>query len=256
MKVFIGVYIFILGTIFASFFGVIIDRVPQGLSIVKPGSRCDNCGHELKWYENIPILSYLLLGRKCSNCKCKIDSFLFVYEIIGGLSLLFIYIRYGLTIECLLVELVTLMMLLIGGFDYKTNTILNIFIYILVVLVLGLFTYRVFVLDKYYLDYVLSALLGLIFFLSLKLIMSKILKKDALGTGDIYLVTIMGLCFTPFEQLLSIMIGSLTGSIITLAKLKLSKTQRDEEIAFCPYLCLGYYVVFIFGSILVKVLVG
>lgn len=256
MKVIIGIYVFILGTVLASFFGVIIDRAPRGLSILKPASKCDYCGHKLKIYENIPIFSYLFLKGRCSECKTKIDSFLFVYELIGGFSLLFVFIKYGLTYECLFIELIVVMMLLIGGYDYKTNTILNIFLYILTALCLGLFAYRVFVLKEYFLDYIFGALLGLVFFLSVKLIMTKILKKDALGSGDVILVTIMGLCFEPFEQLLAIMFASLIGSIVSIVLIKLSKTHREEEIAFCPYLCLGYYIVFIFGNVLLKMLVG
>ena len=256
MRVLIGIYIFILGTIFGSFFGVIIDRLPKGESIVSPASRCDNCGHVLKWYENIPLFSYLFLGRKCSNCKTKIDGFLFIYELIGGLSLLLIYLKFGISFECLFIESITLVMLLIAGYDYKTNTILNIFLYILAILCVGLFVYRVFVLRYFFLSYVLSSLLGLVFFLSVKLIMNKILKKESLGSGDIYLVTILGIAFDPVEQLLAILFASLIGSIISIAMIKLDKRQRDAGIAFCPYLCLGYYIVFMFGEVLAKFLVG
>lgn len=255
MNVLLGIYIFILGTIFASFFGVIIDRTPRSLSIVTPPSHCDYCGHVLKWYENIPIFSYLFLKGRCSKCDVKINKFLFIYELIGGLSLLFVFVRYGKTIECLFIELIVLMLLLIAGYDFKTNTILNIFVYILTALCLALFIYRVFVLKHFYLDYIFGALLGLLFFLTVKLVMGKILKKDALGTGDVILVTIMGFCFGPFEQLLSIMFASLIGSIISIIAIKLNKSHRDEQIAFCPYLCLGYYIVFIFGEILIKLLV-
>ena len=90
MKVLLGIYVFFLGSVFASFFGVIIDRVPRGVSIVSPASKCDYCGHVLKWYENIPIFSYLFLKGKCSNCKTKIPCFLFVLEIVSGVSLLLV----------------------------------------------------------------------------------------------------------------------------------------------------------------------
>ena len=254
INVIIGAYIFVLGSIFASFFGVIIDRVPVEKSIISPKSKCDNCGHELKWYENIPIFSYIFLGGKCSKCKCKINKFLFIYEIIGGLSLLLVFIKYGLTVECIIIELIVLMMLLIAGYDYKTNLILDVFLYILAFLNICLFCYRVFILKYYWLNYVISALIGLLFFGIIKIVMSKILNKDALGTGDIYLVTIMGLSFIPIKHLLAISIASLVGSIFAIILIKLSKKQREAEIAFCPYLCLGYYIIFIFGEYLLKLL--
>lgn len=256
MNVLISIYLFFIGSVFASFFGVIIDRVPKGNSIVAPASQCDNCGHKLKWYENIPIFSYIFLGGKCSSCKTKISCFLFVLEIIGGLSALFIFLKYGLTVECLLIGLISLMLLLIGGFDYKTNLVLNIFLYIIAALSICLFAYRVFVLKMYYLDYVVSLLIGLVFFLSVKLIMSKILKKEALGDGDIYLVTIMGLCFKPIELLISIFISSFVGSVISIVLIKTNKTNRNDEIAFCPYLCFGFYIMFLFSDFFNRLLVG
>ena len=85
--------------------------------------------------------------------------------------------------------------------------------------------------------------------------MSKIMKRDALGTGDIILVSIMGLCFEPFEHLLALTLGSLCGSILNIVLIKLNKTNRNEEIAFCPYLCFGYYSMFILGSFFSKLLV-
>lgn len=254
MDVLIGLYLFVLGTIFASFFGVIIDRVPRGQSIVKPSSRCDNCGHELKWYENIPLLSYLILGGKCSNCKSKIGSFFFIYELIGGLSMLFVFIKFGYSIECILISLITLAMLLIAGFDYKTNTILDLFIWILLILCLSTFGYRVLCLNYDYKPYIYSVILGLIFFISVKLIMSKILKKDALGSGDVILVTVLGLIVEPFEQLLAILVSSLTGSIITILLILLKKNQKSDLVPFCPYLFFGYYIVMLFGNYLTHLL--
>ncbi|RKX23815.1 MAG: prepilin peptidase, partial [Candidatus Zixiibacteriota bacterium] len=64
---------FILGTVIGSFLNVCIYRIPAGKSIVSPPSSCPNCGHQIRWYQNIPILSYLLLGAKCASCKTKIS---------------------------------------------------------------------------------------------------------------------------------------------------------------------------------------
>lgn len=254
MKVLFGVYIFVLGSIFASFFGVIIDRVPRNLSIVKPSSRCDNCGHVLKWYENIPVFSFLFLKGRCSKCHERIGTFSFIYEVIGGLSLLLVYLKYGLTIECLLVILISLVMLLIAGYDYKTHRILNVCLWVLLGSCVLLLIYRVCFLKYSIVPYILSVVLAVLFFLLLKIIMNKILNKESLGSGDIYMVGIMGLVFEPFELVLSILIASLSGSIISLLKIKFGKNQRDDEIAFCPYLCFGFYMMFIFGNVFIKLL--
>lgn len=254
MKVLFGIYVFALGSIFASFFGVIIDRVPRNLSIVKPSSRCDYCGHELNWYENIPVFSYLFLKGRCSKCHENIGSFNFFYELIGGISLLLIYLKFGLTIECLLVSLVSLVMLLIAGYDYKTHTVLNVCLWVLFGCCALLLIYRICFLKYPITPYIFSILLAVIFFLLLKVIMNKVLNKESLGSGDIYLVGIMGLVFEPFELILAILIASLTGSIISLLKIKFGKNQREDEIAFCPYLCIGFYMIFIFGDIFIRLL--
>ena len=254
MKTLVGIYVFILGTIFASFFGVIIDRVPKGKSIVLPSSKCDECGHVLKWYENIPLISYIVLKGRCSKCKSKIGSFFFVYELIGGLSLFFVYYKFGITLTGLLVAIITLVMLLIAGYDYKTNTILNVTLIVLALSCIALFLYRVCYYKHDYMDYAFSVLLGFIFFFTVRVVMNKLLKKESLGSGDIYLVSIMGIAFEPFEHLLAILISSLVGSIISIALIRNKSIQKDSEIPFGPFLCLGYYLIFIFGNILTNYL--
>ena len=127
IDIFVGIVYAIFGAIFASFFGVVISRVPQGLSIVKPASRCDNCGHELRWYENIPIFSFIFLKGKCKECGQKIGAFSLVYEIIGALVMVLTYVHFRISIELIFATCIVLLMLLIGGYDYKTNTILDIF---------------------------------------------------------------------------------------------------------------------------------
>lgn len=84
-----------LGLSFGSFFNVLIARIPEGLSIVRPGSRCPKCGHVLTWYENVPVLSWLWLRGKCSKCKAPISPRYIVVEILTGLLYLACYLRFG-----------------------------------------------------------------------------------------------------------------------------------------------------------------
>ena len=69
MELYYIIVMFVFGTVFGSFYNVVGDRLPDGKSIVRPGSHCPKCGHELKPLELIPILSYLFQGGKCKNCK-------------------------------------------------------------------------------------------------------------------------------------------------------------------------------------------
>ena len=85
MEIFYKIMFFIIGAVMGSFFHVVATRLSNDESIIKPGSHCPKCNHYLKWYENIPIISYLLLRGKCSKCKSKIPLSYIVVEIVTGL---------------------------------------------------------------------------------------------------------------------------------------------------------------------------
>lgn len=256
MDIIISIYLFILGSIFASFFGVIISRVPNNLSIIKPASHCENCNHELKWYENIPVFSYLYLRGKCSECKTKIGFFGFILEILGGISFVLAYLAFGFSLETVFVLAITAILLLIGGFDYKTNTILDIFWIIFLILSGGLFAYRVLILNYSFNSYLIGVLVGFIFFMSIKVIGKLILGGDCLGGGDVILMSIAGLILGWDGLLLSVLIASVLGSIIELTLIKLGKKDRDSEIAFCPYLVLGIFVALLYGNPIIEFYLG
>ena len=76
MQIYYGIVYFVLGTILGSFYNVVGYRIPKGESIISPPSHCPNCGHQLKWYELIPIVSFLIQGRKCRGCKQKYHGFI------------------------------------------------------------------------------------------------------------------------------------------------------------------------------------
>ena len=85
------IIIIILGLVLGSFYNVVGLRIPNGESIIKPGSHCPKCNHKLSWYENIPVLSYIFLGGKCKNCKQKIS---IIYPIIEILTILILIIKF------------------------------------------------------------------------------------------------------------------------------------------------------------------
>lgn len=256
LDIIICVFLFILGSAFASFFGVVCYRIPNDLSISNPPSRCDNCNHKLSWYENIPILSYIFLGGKCKNCKSKIPVKGFIFEIIGGILLVLGYFKYKLDIQTILVELILLVLLLMAMYDIETNTVLDIVWIIYLVLVISLKAYQIFVLKADYLDTLLGGLICGGFFVLVKLIFYLIKKVDALGNGDIIVMAISGLLFGVKPILISILVASVIGSIIELTLIGLKKTSPDRLIPFLPYLVLGIVVAFLYGNEIVNIVIG
>ena len=120
MEVYFLCLFFILGTIMGSFYHVVATRLSNEESIVKPGSHCPRCNHFLKWYENIPIISYLILGGRCSKCNSKIPLSYLIVEIITGALFAVCYHSFGLSLEFLvgLVFISSLITLIISDIEY------------------------------------------------------------------------------------------------------------------------------------------
>ena len=256
LTILLGVLFTLLGFVFASFFGVVICRVPNGESIVKPASHCDSCGHVLKWYENIPILSYIFLGGKCKECKTRIPVFFFIYEILGGLTICLAYVQFGLSINFLFASLITLILLLIGGYDYKTNTILDIFWIIFLALTIGWFVYKIVVLNHVWWHYLVGAAALGGFFLLIKVVFYLIKKVDVLGTGDVIFMAVAGLLLGYKTILIAVVVASIVGCIIELSLIAAKKKDRESPIPFCPYLALGVFVAMVYGESIVNLIIG
>lgn len=254
LKPLIAIFAFIFGAVFASFGGVVAYRVPKGQSIIKPDSYCPSCRKNIKPYDNIPIISWLILGGKCRSCKSKIGVFSLLCEIFGGIGFCGAYLMYGdalTTLPLFIALLFTVFLFLImAAIDYETHDIYNVTLIIFGVIALFISLYRIFALNESVWSFLGGAALGFGSFGLIALISKLILKRNALGSGDIWLVGIGGLMLGALPLLFAILIATLTGSVIELAKIKLGKQERESEIAFGPYLLLGIGFMAIFGDAL------
>ncbi len=253
-KTVFSVLTFVLGASFASFAGVMAYRFPKGISLIKPNSYCPCCRKEIKKYDNIPILSWLFLGGKCRYCKSRIGIFSLFIEIFGGLGFMLTYFQYGegfLTLP-LLIALMFLIFLfiIISAIDYETHDIYNVTLVIFLLISIFIAGYRVVVFDSNIWSHIGGAILGFCFFGSVKFISRLILNKDALGSGDVYIVGIGGLMIGAFPLLIAIIIATLFGLIIELIKTK--KGNKDVEVAFAPYLLFGIGLMAIYGDSFMK----
>jgi leader peptidase (prepilin peptidase)/N-methyltransferase len=109
--------LFALGAILGSFLNVCIYRIPKRESIISPPSHCPHCGNPIRFYDNIPIISYLLLGGKCRHCKEGISFRYPVVEGLSGLMTLAIFMRYGLTVHALLLLFFSAALIIITFID-------------------------------------------------------------------------------------------------------------------------------------------
>ena len=231
---------FIFGTIFGSFYNVVGYRIPKGESILYPGSHCTKCGHELKAYELVPILSFLFLGGKCKKCGDKISWFYPIFEFLSGILFSLSYIVFGLSLNCLLSILFISMLLIVIISDYQTMTIPDSVLIVFSILIL---------ITKFFIggfsSVLYSLLYGLISFIIMFLIKKLgdlIFKRESMGGGDIKLLGVFGIVLGVPLSLVSIFLASIIGLPISLISLKHNPTH---EIPFGPYLSAAAIILFL-----------
>lgn len=124
MEALMTIFITILGFIIGSFLNVCIYRIPREESIAYPPSHCTNCNSEIKWYDLIPIFSYILLLRgKCRHCGEKISTRYPILEFITGILYLMVYIKFGITLECLKYITFVTVLIVVGMIDLDTTDV-------------------------------------------------------------------------------------------------------------------------------------
>lgn len=245
-----AVFAFLFGSVFASFAGVVAYRVPKQQSIVTPGSYCPGCKKELSWYENIPVFAYLLQRGRCRSCKHPIGFFSFLLELFGGLFFLLAYLQFGTLHylpEFLLMLAILFLFLVMAAIDYETHDIYNSTLILFAVLSAGMVACRVLRQGGDVWDHVLGLVLGFAFFGSVKIVAKLVLKREAMGSGDVYLIGIGGFLVGAIPLLFSIIIATVSGSVIELIRIKSGKTDAAQEIAFGPYLLLGIAAMALYG---------
>lgn len=234
MEIYYFIVLFIFGTVFGSFFGVVGSRLPKGESIVKPKSHCSNCGHELGASELVPILSYLIQRGKCKVCQVKIGCIHPIFELITGLLFGITYLVFGFSIDFLLAVTFISMLLIIIVSDYQTmiipDEVLIVFELLLIIEIFiksGLTTT---------ITMIFHGILAFIIMLLIKKMGDFLFKKESMGGGDIKLMFIYGLYFKVPTTLVSIFLASVIGLPIALILLK---KNNSHEIPFGPFLAIA-----------------
>lgn len=237
----IGAYIFVLGLILGSFFNVCIYRIPKGESIAFPPSHCTSCDNEIKWYDLIPVISYIILRGRCRHCGQNISVRYPIIELITGLLYLGIYIEYGMTIGTLKYIVLVSLLIIIGMIDFDTTDVYD------STIIAGaaagvIFVIAALILKTDALSLVFGALLGG------GVIAVIIILTKGMGWGDAEICLICGL-FLGFKltivmMFLSFIIGGLSGIILLLLKLKTSK----DYIPFGPSIALAGIITILFGQ--------
>jgi leader peptidase (prepilin peptidase)/N-methyltransferase len=224
------------GALVGSFLNVCIFRLPRGESIAWPGSHCPSCAHAIGFYDNIPLLSYLWLGGRCRACRTPISIRYPLVEAVNALGYLAIVWYFGPTWTAALYALLFSALVVVTGTDLSHKIIPNVITLPgMVVGLLGAAT----VLPVGVINSVVGLTVGGGLLWLLAWISPYLFGKEGMGGGDIKLLAMVGAFLGWKPALLTIMIGSLTGSIIGISLIALRITKRDDYIPFGPFLVLG-----------------
>ncbi|GEJ55654.1 prepilin peptidase [Anaeromyxobacter diazotrophicus] len=220
----VAVWVALLGAVVGSFLNVVIARVPAGESIVYPGSRCPRCRTPIRWYDNLPIVSWLALRARCRACGARISARYPAVEALGAAAALVIYARHGLS-GAAAVELAFVAALLALAFiDVDTWLLPNVLTW--AVLAFGILVAPLGITPATTLRHALyGAGLGFAAFALLGWLGERLLKKEALGFGDVWLLAGLGAWFGPLPLLPVVLLASVQGSVVGLALLAMGKGE-------------------------------
>jgi leader peptidase (prepilin peptidase)/N-methyltransferase len=243
----------VFGLMIGSFLNVCISRLPAGESIVRPSSRCPKCRTPIAWADNIPVVSYLLLGGKCRKCGAPISPMYPAVEIVTAACFVAQGIVVGENLPLLAVRLLfTALLIILFGTDLETMRLPNVITYpgIAVGLVLSAF------LPPGPVASALGAVLGAAIPWTIRWLWYRLKGVEAMGLGDVKMLAMIG-AFLGWQQVWVVLfLASLTGAIVGVTVLRTRGRSMASKLPFGTFLAVAAFVASVVGDALVTWYVG
>jgi leader peptidase (prepilin peptidase) / N-methyltransferase len=258
--------VFLLGLVIGSFLNVCILRIPADKSIVMPASSCPNCGKGIAPYDNIPVLSWLILRGKCRNCKAKISAMYPAVELLTGLLFLACYFAFGVTLDALKWQVFAALLIVLTITDLRERILpdeVNFFglgAGLLFSMAGHPFDGTALWLSNHWFafpppDQALSladAFLGAIAGSGLLWLVAegyfRLRGREGMGLGDVKMMAAVGAFLGVKRTMMTVLAGSLLGSVIGILLISLTRKGRDYELPFGTFLGAGALLVLFFGT--------
>jgi leader peptidase (prepilin peptidase)/N-methyltransferase len=249
------IIVLIYGLIIGSFLNVLIYRLPLEQSFLKPvRSVCPKCNYQIKWYENIPLLSYIFLKAKCSKCDTKISIVYPIVELITAVVTFLIVEKLSLNIDTFVVLILFYTLIILSFIDFKYKAVPDYLL--LIALILSFF------IDGFSFEYALLftggfVLLNFILTFYIQNIKSRLTSNEqlrdqtALGEGDIPIIAIIG---GLLGLKLSILAFFLSASIALIPSIYNIIKKNDIQTPFIPFLTLGLFIAYIYSPKILQIL--
>jgi leader peptidase (prepilin peptidase)/N-methyltransferase len=262
----IAVFVFLFGLTIGSFLNVCIVRIPGGKSIVLPSSACTKCGEPIRPYDNIPVVSYLLLRGKCRKCKNPISAMYPAVELLTGLLFLGCYEVFGLTTEALKWAVFSAIMVVLVFTDLRERILPDVvnFTGFGLGLLLSFFTTpvdgtalaiakRIFQFPPpapvlSFADALLGAAAGSGLLWLVSEVYFRLRGREGMGMGDVKMMLMAGAFLGLKRTLLTIFTGSVLGSILGIIVIVARRKDSDYELPFGTFLGMAALLVVFFGT--------
>ena len=263
----------ILGLVIGSFLNVCILRIPQEVPITVPRSHCPHCKKLIRWYDNVPVLSYLILGGRCRRCKKKISARYPLIEAVSGLISVLLYLKFGLGVEWVLFFGFSAALLVLAFIDLDHRILPDVItlngmwlgvlssVYLaqpIPPIVLGIVRVAGLEVTNPRILALVGSLLGVVAGGGLLWGVGEAFKRlrgiEGMGFGDVKMMAMVGAFLGAPMALFTIMLGSILGSVIGLVFMGFTGKSRDYELPFGTFLGIAGIVVVLYGENLVQFL--
>jgi prepilin signal peptidase PulO-like enzyme (type II secretory pathway) len=233
---------FICGIVLGSFLGVIAYRIPRKLSIINPGSYCPGCKSKIKFYDNIPLISYMVLKGRCRNCRTRIPLSTFLVELLTGLLFILNFFYFGISLQMIAGIILCSVLIAVSFIDIEFRIIPNIIVLPFTIIGLGL---NIFInIDKWWQPLAFSA--GAFAFM----LIINLIYPRGMGMGDVKLSMMIG-AFLVKNVITGLFLGFLSGAVFGIAVI-IKKRKFRQTIPFGPFISFGSIIALFWGNNILK----
>lgn len=240
--------IIMLGLVVGSFLNVCIYRIPRGDSVVFPPSHCPDCGRRLKFYDMVPVLSYLILRGRCRYCRSKISPQYPTVETLTALTFLFIFEKYGLSIISIKYMILTSISIVVSLIDFYTMDVYYI------TLLPAFFVAGFYIFSD--LNKIINGILGMVLGYGIIKLIDKfgqrLFNKKGMGDGDAAFLGALGFILGLELTIVAVFIAFIIGGIFAAFILIFNSKAKDNYIPFTPFLGIGAYLSAMFGYNIIR----
>ena len=241
--------VFILGSLWGSFCNVCIYRLPIKGDVVSSRSRCRSCKKIIQWFDNIPLVSYIILLAKCRNCKTKINFRYFAVELSTALSFLAVFYLYGVTIITLLLMVLIIFFVIIFFIDLDHYIIPNELTFPLMLIgFIKSFDPNLNPIFPNYINSLIGGIFGYLIIWSIIYFYKQIRKKEGMGLGDAKLLSAIGFWFGWISIPFVIFLSSIIALLSVIPSLLKNSKSLSSQIPFGPYIIIGTLVYLFFEN--------